>query len=225
MSDSGTVSALVDHRVMRGNTCSIAGCDKPVYVLSRGWCSTHYHRWKRHGDPEASVRTYGPKGAATCTESGCVEPVHANGLCMAHGNAAYAAQLAAEPCSIEGCKRPNHRRGWCSAHYQRWRKYGNPLDGGPVRRDRGTGMPHDWYSEQRRRQLDPPDAETLAYVEILRRDPCSYCGRPWGATDHIEPVRRGGAHHWTNLTAACTSCNSRKQMKTLLGFMLDRVVA
>lgn len=30
-------------------TCSIDGCDKPF--LARGWCSGHWTRWKRHGDP------------------------------------------------------------------------------------------------------------------------------------------------------------------------------
>jgi len=29
--------------------CSIETCGKPVVV--RGWCETHYGRWKRHGDP------------------------------------------------------------------------------------------------------------------------------------------------------------------------------
>lgn len=31
--------------------CSIPDCDKPA--LSRGWCSMHYQRWKKHRDPMA----------------------------------------------------------------------------------------------------------------------------------------------------------------------------
>jgi hypothetical protein len=34
---------------MAKSTCSIDGCEKPV--LSRGWCSAHWTRWSRHGDP------------------------------------------------------------------------------------------------------------------------------------------------------------------------------
>ena len=37
-------------------TCDIEGCDRPVLVASRGWCSRHYQRWQRHGDPEAGNR-------------------------------------------------------------------------------------------------------------------------------------------------------------------------
>ena len=31
--------------------CSVDGCNKPVHVKLRGWCSKHYGRWKRHGNP------------------------------------------------------------------------------------------------------------------------------------------------------------------------------
>lgn len=41
------------------NICSIEGCDR--VVSSFGWCSAHYRRWRRHGDPEAGGT---PKGAA-----------------------------------------------------------------------------------------------------------------------------------------------------------------
>jgi hypothetical protein len=29
--------------------CSIEGCEKPL--LARGWCSAHWTRWQRYGDP------------------------------------------------------------------------------------------------------------------------------------------------------------------------------
>lgn len=34
---------------MAERTCSIEGCERPHNA--RGWCTTHYERWRRHGDP------------------------------------------------------------------------------------------------------------------------------------------------------------------------------
>jgi len=37
--------------------CSIEGCGQPINC--RGWCPTHYGRWKRHGDPNHEPRKTG----------------------------------------------------------------------------------------------------------------------------------------------------------------------
>lgn len=42
---------------MAKGICSIEGCGKPA--VSRGWCITHYTRWRRHGDPLAAATTPG----------------------------------------------------------------------------------------------------------------------------------------------------------------------
>lgn len=34
---------------MTNRPCAIDGCDKPA--RARGWCTTHYQRWQRTGDP------------------------------------------------------------------------------------------------------------------------------------------------------------------------------
>ncbi len=34
---------------MRSVPCSVEGCNKQI--VARGWCGTHYTRWKRHRDP------------------------------------------------------------------------------------------------------------------------------------------------------------------------------
>lgn len=34
---------------MANRICSVAGCGRPRH--GRGWCTKHYQRWKRHGDP------------------------------------------------------------------------------------------------------------------------------------------------------------------------------
>lgn len=38
-------------------TCSIEDCDRPS--VARGWCSKHWQRWQRHGDP---LIVHPPKG-------------------------------------------------------------------------------------------------------------------------------------------------------------------
>lgn len=76
--------------------CSVAGCDKPHD--SKGFCSKHYERWRKHGDPLFTLRLEKtPRGS--------------NGVC-----------------TIDGCSRDAiNSRGWCSKHHQRWQKNGDPL--------------------------------------------------------------------------------------------------
>lgn len=39
---------------MAKRTCSIDECEGPVWA--RGWCSKHYYRWIRHGNPETVLK-------------------------------------------------------------------------------------------------------------------------------------------------------------------------
>jgi 5-methylcytosine-specific restriction endonuclease McrA len=59
---------------------------------------------------------------------------------------------------------------------------------------------------------------SLTKREILRRDnnTCQYCGYKsrYLTIDHVIPRRLGGEHTWTNVVAACPSCNRRKGGKT-----------
>lgn len=59
-------------------------------------------------------------------------------------------------------------------------------------------------------------------MAFLLYDPCSYCGEGADTFDHIVPTADGGEHHWTNLAPACRSCNSQKNTRSLLHFMLAR---
>lgn len=50
------------HHLHRGgemakSTCSVDGCDRSVYA--RTWCTMHYRRWRRHGDPALSFTLKG----------------------------------------------------------------------------------------------------------------------------------------------------------------------
>ena len=60
-------------------TCSIEGCSNAV--LARGWCSKHYSRWSKNGDP-IEARPY--RRDATCTIEGCERPHKGLGYCGPH---------------------------------------------------------------------------------------------------------------------------------------------
>lgn len=65
---------------MSAKICSVNGCGKRV--MGRGWCATHYQRWKFHGDPFYEPRT--PNRLLQCSVPICAEPVHQRGFCRAH---------------------------------------------------------------------------------------------------------------------------------------------
>jgi 5-methylcytosine-specific restriction endonuclease McrA len=71
----------------------------------------------------------------------------------------------------------------------------------------------------RRYRLDPLARE---YAAILTGDPCSYCGGPMRHLDHIVARSHGGDNDWTNLTAACDSCNTSKQQRPMLLYLWYR---
>jgi|SRR5450759_705550 len=59
--------------------CSFDGCEKPAN--KREWCSTHYTRWRKYGDPNA-YRVDSSRG--TCSVEGCGAPHMARGWCEKH---------------------------------------------------------------------------------------------------------------------------------------------
>lgn len=98
-------------------TCSIDDCPKPR--LSRGWCSAHYQRWKKYGDP-----TFHP-APKVCEK--CNLPAIARGLCPTHYAAHRRNGGLGRTCSIDGCDHPHFGHGWCEMHYDRWKSNGDPL--------------------------------------------------------------------------------------------------
>lgn len=63
--------------------CSIDGCNNPVLVKSRGWCSKHYQRWQHTGDPTLS-RYDREQTGKPCKVEGCGKRSGYRGYCMAH---------------------------------------------------------------------------------------------------------------------------------------------
>lgn len=61
--------------------CIIDGCDAPA--RTRGWCTRHYYRWKRHGDPLA-VTVREPIPLVPCSVDGCDRTAQTKGWCSMH---------------------------------------------------------------------------------------------------------------------------------------------
>jgi hypothetical protein len=112
---------------MKDATCSIEGCAGASQ--SKGWCSKHYSRWQRHGDPLAVIK---PRRVETmpdgspCIIAACEAPPRTRGLCNRH----YRAEQRKDwgPCSVEGCDTKKHATGLCIKHYHRMRSWGTTDD-------------------------------------------------------------------------------------------------
>ena len=66
---------------MPKGTCSVDKCE--AVVVARGWCSKHYTRWKKHGDPHNA----GPivqSRAGVCEVEHCGNPIDARRMCRRH---------------------------------------------------------------------------------------------------------------------------------------------
>ena len=75
--------------------CSVEKCERPS--KARTWCSLHYTRWRRNGDP-LIVFPRGWRGGPKVVA-----------------------------CKVDDCDRQSLSFGWCDKHYYRWRRHGDPL--------------------------------------------------------------------------------------------------
>lgn len=66
---------------MPKRTCSIEGCERPVYGW--GWCNLHYQRWHKHGDPGGAelLRHDSP---VECSVDDCDRKATRRGWCKMH---------------------------------------------------------------------------------------------------------------------------------------------
>ena len=115
--------------------CSVEGCGKPQYA--RLYCTLHWHRWRRHGDPLITKR----RRSRLCSVSDCSNPHEGHGFCVKHlirWRKFGSTELPPHPprpttCAIAGCVRLYYQAGYCRAHWTRWKKYGDPTAGKTLR--------------------------------------------------------------------------------------------
>lgn len=112
-------------------SCEVEGCERETF--RRAWCSPHYQRWQRHGDPLGGGR-YRDGKPKKCAVDGCTTPWKVRDWCephymrfMRYGDPLHVFPERDTVCTIEGCDGKRLARGWCTKHYQKWRTRGNPL--------------------------------------------------------------------------------------------------
>ena len=113
---------------MTDYTCSVEECATPR--RAKGFCDTHYRRWKKYGDPSG----FAPKPEiATCAIDGCERTHYAKGWCarhygrwQRHGDPTTVVR-SSQPvaCSVTDCD--GKRVGWglCGKHYRRFKNTGS----------------------------------------------------------------------------------------------------
>jgi hypothetical protein len=187
-------------------SCSIEGCRKPSQA--RGWCTTHWARWRRTGDPEYLRPRY-----SACTIDGCERPPRSATakLCEAHyyrlrrtGSTELipaTGPLVAGYCARCGEAFVLTARS-AAANGARYCSY--VCKG---RDDSGN------YARRQRRALNRERVEirTLAERDGWR---CHICRgkvtrKNW-SVDHLVPLISGGDHLYSNVALAHANCNKKR---------------
>lgn len=122
--------------------CIVPDCESAPY--GRGYCSRHYTRLLRHGDPMTVLQMY-KSDTEQCEVGHCEQPFHAKGLCKTHYYRMYrygstdrpeqtkpsAKKYYNELCNVvlesgDPCKNKRASLGMCGSHYGAFYKYGSP---------------------------------------------------------------------------------------------------
>lgn len=87
--------------------CKVEGCTSEI--LSKGFCSTHYHRNHRYGDP-----LFDPKAQSKKSQRRSMKAAKAK------------RKKRKSLCTYGDCKAQVHAKDLCSHHYYRAKEYGDP---------------------------------------------------------------------------------------------------
>lgn len=108
--------------------CKIEGCNNKH--VAKGYCRTHYYRYKRYGNPLEVRQIQSRNTDGSCKIKGCERKHHAKGYCKYHHYRwkKYGDPLYERPktCKIEGCSKKIDSWGMCQMHYRRLRVHGSP---------------------------------------------------------------------------------------------------
>lgn len=112
--------------------CSVDGCDS--MHDAKGFCSKHYHRFRRYGDPLVEPATNQANRGKQCSVEGCDSKHSSKGYCATH----YARfkrtgdPLVIRPrktgravCGADLCEKQGNVFGYCQTHHKWFQRTGN----------------------------------------------------------------------------------------------------
>lgn len=117
-------------------SCVIPECSSDVYAF--GYCTKHYHRFKRNGDPYVVRKlANGTYAGKTCLLDECNDPAKIYGYCNVHGirfsrhgDPYYLEKPRAYDndavCAARDCKKSPRINGYCPTHNARIKSNGSP---------------------------------------------------------------------------------------------------
>lgn len=110
-------------------TCKINNCDRPH--LARGFCSAHYERWHKYGDPLGGAKFRKPRSPnIECQVEGCHKRHKTMGLCPMHyqrQRVGGTLDLDYGTCRGIDCAKPAvNPHGFCRFHLLRFKRFGDP---------------------------------------------------------------------------------------------------
>jgi len=105
--------------------CAVDGCDKPHDA--KGYCNSHYAKFRRYGNPLEPSKMRGKYQGASCLVDTCNEFAKANNYCGAHNARfkkygdplGYRLRKERKVCGNLTCERLAQTGGYCDTH-KRW---------------------------------------------------------------------------------------------------------
>lgn len=213
-------------------TCTVNGCESNT--IARGYCSKHYQRWAKHGDPLAGNKSPAvlkaedhADGTRTCTQCAHRKPLDEYDKDKSASLGRRSKCKACRSAMMKQWYADNQNRQMQRARdrFKRDLEKIRVNDNARYLRHRAARIARATtaFHERRARILALPYERGISVPALRARhgDSCHYCKaslvfgnfapgqRPgtMATIEHVQPISRGGSHTWNNCVLACWRCN------------------